>query len=112
MSLREKNKKRKYGVFLFPEEGKVGSAPTSKIVKGTLEEGSEVTLKWDKEEVPAKILRLTGMFLKAQHYNYHALTLRFLLNTVNIDRSILRASHLQRPLQVQLQWGWPWTNSK
>ena len=61
MSLREKTKKRKYGVFLFPEERKVGSAPTSMVTQGTLEEGSNVKLKWDKSEVPAKVLRLTGM---------------------------------------------------
>jgi len=62
MSLREKTKKRKYGVFLFPEEKKVGSAPTSKIVEGVVEEGQEVKVKWDELDVPAKILRLTGTF--------------------------------------------------
>ena len=61
MSLREKTKKRKYGVFLFPEERKGGSAPTSMVIQGRLEEGSNVTLKWDKSKVPAKVLRLTGM---------------------------------------------------
>jgi len=57
MRLRDK---RKYGVFLFPEERKVGSAPTSKVIQGCVEEGSNVTLGWDKAEVPAKVLRLTG----------------------------------------------------
>lgn len=63
MSLRDKTKKRKYAVFLFPEENKVGSAPTSNIVEGgVVEEGREVKVKWDLLEVPAKILRLTGTF--------------------------------------------------
>ena len=61
MSLREKTKKRKYEVFFFPEERKVGSVPTSMVIPGRLEEGSNVTLKWDKSEVPAKVFRLTGM---------------------------------------------------
>ena len=62
MSLQGVTKKRKYGVFLFPVEGKVGSAQTNKVVNGVVEEGSNVTLNWDNAEVPAKILRLTGTF--------------------------------------------------
>ena len=61
MSLREITKKRKYGIFLFPNENKVGSAATTKIVRGTVVEGQQVDLQWDKDTVvPAKILRLTG----------------------------------------------------
>jgi len=65
MSLREKTKKRKYGVLFFPEENTVVHAPTSNIVDGIIEEGNQVRIKWVNEEVPAKVLRLTGTFLKS-----------------------------------------------
>ena len=33
-------------------------------MNGLVEEGNTVTFNWDNAEVPAKILRLTGMFFK------------------------------------------------
>ena len=68
MSLREKTKKKKYGVFLFPQERTVGSTTTTKIKAGKVQEGEVVKLQWDKDEVPAKILRLTG---KITIYRYN-----------------------------------------
>ena len=55
-------------MFFFPEENTVGHAPKSNIVYGVIEEGNQVRIKWDNEEVPAKVLRLTGTFLKSWHY--------------------------------------------
>lgn len=69
MSLWEKTNKRKHGVFLFPEEKKLGSAPTSKIVEGVVEEGQEVKVKWHKLEIPANILRLSGTFFLSWYSN-------------------------------------------
>ena len=61
MSSSDKPKRRKYAVFLFPEERRVGHDLTAKIVAGEVAEGSYVSIKWKNQEVPAKILRLAGM---------------------------------------------------
>ena len=61
----EKTKKKKHSVLFFPEENTAGHAPTSNIVDGVIEEENQVRIKWDNEEVPAKVLRLTGTFLKS-----------------------------------------------
>ena len=52
-------------MLFFPEENTAGHAPTSNIVDGVIEEGNQVRIKWDNEEVPAKVLRLTGTVLKS-----------------------------------------------
>ena len=64
MSFRQITKKRKYGVFLFPEERTVRHAPTANIINGDAIVGSTVVLQWEEEAVPAKILRLAGKFSK------------------------------------------------
>ena len=43
--------------FLVPDENKVGSAPTTKIVRWTVMEGQQVDLQWDRNTiVPTNIL--------------------------------------------------------
>lgn len=85
MSLREKTKKKKYGVFLFPEERTVGSTTTTKIRAGKVQEGEMVKLQWDKDEVPAKILRLTG---KTTIYRYNV-KFNYLTSPINQCVSLL-----------------------
>lgn len=50
-------------LFFFPEEGKTGIAPTRLILeKRAAAVGVDVTINWQGEHVPAKIVALSGKY--------------------------------------------------
>ena len=51
------------GTFFFHEEGKTGIAPTRLILdKKAAAVGVDVTVNWQGEHVPAKIIALSGKY--------------------------------------------------
>ena len=50
-------------LFYFHEEGKTGIAPTRLIIeKDAAAVGTDVTVNWQGEHVPAKIIALSGKY--------------------------------------------------
>lgn len=50
-------------LFYFPEEGKTGIAPTRIIIeKDAVEVGATVTVNWQGEHVPAKVIALSSKY--------------------------------------------------
>ena len=59
-------------LFYFPEEAKTGIAPTRIILeKDSAAVGVDVTVNWQGEHVPAKIIALSGRYSCKNWINRH-----------------------------------------